>query len=246
MRWRDALASGLDFGHARPCGIDGANCQGFGTGRCVESNLVFGPLSDDEMCIIPMQIYDPLPGRPPRTHAIPTPSEAARRNHEHHPLRNCSPSRHSCRRPSRRPYRTVGSISSPHSRSARPSRAPACPASSSRAIRSTAIVLRSAATRYLPVGKPSLYPRDPGRAGPVRHAGERGAELQVVSGRVSLPTLGTFPDDFSLTQVAPVAVPLKNGDERRFSYSSDGCPEQGRSSTAAASRCTTRRATCSR
>jgi len=64
MRWRDALASGLDFGHARPCGIDGANCQGFGTGRCVESNLVFGPLSDDEMCIIPMQVYDPLPGLP--------------------------------------------------------------------------------------------------------------------------------------------------------------------------------------
>jgi hypothetical protein len=30
----------------------------------VEANLVFGPLSDDDMCIIPAQIYDPIPGAP--------------------------------------------------------------------------------------------------------------------------------------------------------------------------------------
>jgi hypothetical protein len=71
MRWRDALASGLDYGHARPCGADGVNCQGFGTGRCVESNLVFGPLSDDEMCIVPMFVYDPVPGAPPETACDP-------------------------------------------------------------------------------------------------------------------------------------------------------------------------------
>jgi hypothetical protein len=65
IRWRDALAAGQVFGSARPCGDGGANCQGFGTGRCVEANLVFGPLSDDEMCIIPAQIYDPTPGAPP-------------------------------------------------------------------------------------------------------------------------------------------------------------------------------------
>jgi hypothetical protein len=71
VRWRDALAGGLDFGNARPCGADGVNCQGFGTGRCVESNLVFGPLSDDEMCIVPMFVYDPAPGAPPETACDP-------------------------------------------------------------------------------------------------------------------------------------------------------------------------------
>ncbi len=51
--------------HARPCGLDGVNCAGYGTGRCVEANLVFGPLSDDDMCILPGALYDPLPGVPP-------------------------------------------------------------------------------------------------------------------------------------------------------------------------------------
>lgn len=62
--WRTALEGGLDYGNARPCGEGNANCAGYGTGACVESNLVFGPLSDDEMCVIPLQIYDPLPGVP--------------------------------------------------------------------------------------------------------------------------------------------------------------------------------------
>lgn len=62
--WRSARAGGLDYGNARPCGEGNANCAGYGTGACVESNLVFGPLSDDEMCVIPLQIYDPLPGVP--------------------------------------------------------------------------------------------------------------------------------------------------------------------------------------
>jgi hypothetical protein len=71
VRWRDALAAGQEFGDARPCGEDAANCAGFGTGRCVEANLVFGPLSDDEMCIIPTQIYDPIPGAPAETACDP-------------------------------------------------------------------------------------------------------------------------------------------------------------------------------
>ncbi len=71
VRWRDAVAAGEEFGDARPCGEAGVNCQGFGTGRCVEANLVFGPLSDDEMCIIPAQIYDPIPGAPPETACNP-------------------------------------------------------------------------------------------------------------------------------------------------------------------------------
>lgn len=64
VKWRDALAAATPFGNARPCGENAVNCQGYGTGRCVESNLVFGPLSDDDMCVIPLQIYDPKPGLP--------------------------------------------------------------------------------------------------------------------------------------------------------------------------------------
>jgi hypothetical protein len=65
VRWDTARAAGQPFGDARPCGDAGVNCAGFGTGRCVEANLVFGPLSDDEMCIVPGFIYDPIPGAPP-------------------------------------------------------------------------------------------------------------------------------------------------------------------------------------
>jgi len=51
--------------HARPCGLDGVNCQGFGTGRCVPANLVFGPLSDDDMCVLTAITFPPKPGLPP-------------------------------------------------------------------------------------------------------------------------------------------------------------------------------------
>ena len=49
-------------GHAKPCGKDGVNCAGK---PCVPANLVFGPLSDDDMCILTATVYDPLPGVPP-------------------------------------------------------------------------------------------------------------------------------------------------------------------------------------
>ena len=48
--------------HAKPCGKDGINCGGK---PCVPANLVFGPLSDDDMCILTATVYDPLPGVPP-------------------------------------------------------------------------------------------------------------------------------------------------------------------------------------
>lgn len=48
--------------HAKPCGKDGVNCAGK---PCVPANLVFGPLSDDDMCILTATVYDPLPGVPP-------------------------------------------------------------------------------------------------------------------------------------------------------------------------------------
>ncbi len=51
--------------HARPCGLDGVNCQGFGTGRCVPANLVYGPLSDDDMCVLTALVYEPRRDVPP-------------------------------------------------------------------------------------------------------------------------------------------------------------------------------------
>lgn len=48
--------------HAKPCGKDGVNCDGK---PCVPANLVFGPLSDDDMCVFTATVYDPLPGVPP-------------------------------------------------------------------------------------------------------------------------------------------------------------------------------------
>jgi hypothetical protein len=50
------LGGGLG-GAARPCKTD-ADCAGFGTGRCVPANLVFGYLADDDMCILPGLYYD--------------------------------------------------------------------------------------------------------------------------------------------------------------------------------------------
>ena len=40
------------------------NCNGK---ACVPANLVFGPLSDDNMCILTATVYDPIPGAPPET-----------------------------------------------------------------------------------------------------------------------------------------------------------------------------------
>jgi len=44
-------------GAARRCASD-ADCAGFGTGKCVPANLVFGFTSDDDMCIMPGGYFD--------------------------------------------------------------------------------------------------------------------------------------------------------------------------------------------
>ena len=44
-------------GASKWCRTD-ADCAGFGTGRCVPANLVFGELADDDMCILPGLFYD--------------------------------------------------------------------------------------------------------------------------------------------------------------------------------------------
>jgi hypothetical protein len=54
-----AFTSGRGFfgGAAKRCTSD-ADCAGFGTGKCVQANLVFGATSDDDMCIMPGAYYD--------------------------------------------------------------------------------------------------------------------------------------------------------------------------------------------
>jgi hypothetical protein len=62
-RWTDAEALGvsLNDAHARPCGNEGVNCAGK---PCVDANLVYGPLSDDDMCVLTALVFDPTPGVP--------------------------------------------------------------------------------------------------------------------------------------------------------------------------------------
>jgi hypothetical protein len=61
MSWAEGEALGLSplETHAKPCGNEGVNCAGK---PCVDANLVFGPLSDDDMCVLTAFVYDPLPG----------------------------------------------------------------------------------------------------------------------------------------------------------------------------------------
>jgi hypothetical protein len=47
---------GAQNGASHYCHTD-ADCAGFGTGRCVPANLVFGDLADDDMCILPGLYY---------------------------------------------------------------------------------------------------------------------------------------------------------------------------------------------
>jgi hypothetical protein len=79
------------------------------------------------------------------------------------------------------------------------------------------IVLRSPATKFMPAGKPSLILEVHG-VRDASHALVTGSLMvRVLSGRVSLPGLGTFPDNSPLTQQPPIPIPLKNGDGR-FPY----------------------------
>ncbi|HWP67545.1 MAG TPA: hypothetical protein VNO26_16730 [Candidatus Limnocylindria bacterium] len=63
MSWAEGEGLGLSplETHATPCGKDGVNCGG---AACVDANLVFGPLSDDDMCVLTAMVYDPLPDVP--------------------------------------------------------------------------------------------------------------------------------------------------------------------------------------
>ena len=87
-----------------------------------------------------------------------------------------------------------------------------------------AIVLHSPASKYMPAGKPALILDVHG----VRDASGTPVNgvltLRVLSGRVSLPGLGTFPDNSSLTQQAPIPVALRNGDGKLPYKPATGAP----------------------
>ena len=53
----DLNSGSTTTGAARRCSSD-TDCAGFGTGKCVPANLVFGFTSDDDMCIMPGGYYD--------------------------------------------------------------------------------------------------------------------------------------------------------------------------------------------
>jgi hypothetical protein len=63
ISWAEGEALGMSNleTHATPCGKDAVNCDG---APCVDANLVFGPLSDDDMCVLTAFVYDPVPGVP--------------------------------------------------------------------------------------------------------------------------------------------------------------------------------------
>lgn len=101
------------------------------------------------------------------------------------------------------------------------------PATCTREFESTytfdSIVLRNAAAKYSPPGKPALSldlrgVRD-GSGTPFTGS----LSVHVLSGRVSIPGFGTLPDGSPLAEVAPVPVTLKNGNGK-VSYSPPASP----------------------
>jgi hypothetical protein len=89
------------------------------------------------------------------------------------------------------------------------------------------IVLRSPPTRYLPTGKPSLFVQIRGLRDASGTPVTGTLTLKVLSGRVYVPSVGTIGDGSSLTAVAPVQVPVRNGNNPKFSYTPSLQPPAG-------------------
>jgi hypothetical protein len=95
-----------------------------------------------------------------------------------------------------------------------------CPREFESAFTFDSIVLMNPSTKYGSSKKPSLILDIRG----VRDASQAlvngDVMVKIVSGRVSIPTFGTFPDGSPLTSVPPKTVTLTNG-KARFSYKPD-------------------------
>jgi hypothetical protein len=102
------------------------------------------------------------------------------------------------------------------------------PASCSRAFESAytfdTIILHSRASRYLDDKKPSFLIDVRGVRDPSGALVNGTVTVRILSGRVSVPGIGTFPDSSPLTRVAPFPIPLKNGGAKRFPYRSPAAP----------------------
>jgi hypothetical protein len=97
-----------------------------------------------------------------------------------------------------------------------------CPRAFQSACTFETIVLRTSPTRFTPSGKPPFTldvqgVRDPGGA---LFTGN--LTLRILSGRVSVPGIGTFPDAAPLT--GPVTMPVRNGAVKRFAYDAPASP----------------------
>ena len=98
------------------------------------------------------------------------------------------------------------------------------PATCPRAFESTytfdEIVLRTPSSKYMSPKKPSIIVELKGVRDASGAAVDGTVTVQVLSGRVSIPGFGTFPDGSPLAQVAPIAVSLKGGNGK-LSYKPD-------------------------
>jgi len=81
------------------------------------------------------------------------------------------------------------------------------------------IVLRSPASKYEPAGKPMLILEIRGVRDAAGTPVNGNLTLRLASGRVYVPSVGTFPDDSPYTVQPPIPIPLKNGN-KRFAYTS--------------------------
>jgi|CXWL01.1.fsa_nt_gi hypothetical protein len=80
-----------------------------------------------------------------------------------------------------------------------------------------AVILLAPAARFSPADKPAFVLDIKGVRDAAGALVTGNLSLKISSGRVSLPGFGTLPDGSSLTQVAPIPVPIKNG-RARVSY----------------------------
>jgi hypothetical protein len=88
------------------------------------------------------------------------------------------------------------------------------------------IVVMTPSGRYYPSNGPALIVNVRGVRDPSHALLEGTVMLRLISGRVSLPGLGTFPDGASLVQPPPVAIRVRNGNAR-FPYKPELRPPSG-------------------
>jgi hypothetical protein len=85
-------------------------------------------------------------------------------------------------------------------------------------------VLKTPATKYSPPGKPAVALEFRGVKNGAGAPYSGALTERVLSGRVSIPGIGTLPDGSSLAQVPPFSAPITNG-RGKASYTPPASPE---------------------